>query len=213
MASKRKRPATIPSAKSAIKGTLGAQTRRGRPLKFGRPSQVVALTLPDDVLRALRAVHEDLAWAIVQLVDRELGDSKRRERMAPRAVPIAELVHLGRRRALIVVQPRVFAKLRGVSTIPLADGRAFLAFDGAGGVATLELSILDRIEVLPAGSAERRQLLEVRNLVRIWRRNRALDFRTPHIIVVEGRADTIREPLGPIDGVTRKRGSTHRLPS
>ena len=46
---------------------------RGRPPKFGRPSQVVALTLPQDVLHALRTVHRDLGWAIVRLVESSLG--------------------------------------------------------------------------------------------------------------------------------------------
>ena len=45
-------------------------TRRGRPSKFGRPSQVVALTLPEDVLRGLRKVHSDVGWAIVSLLEK-----------------------------------------------------------------------------------------------------------------------------------------------
>src|SRR5437762_3311080 len=43
--------------------------RRGRPSKFGRPSQVVALTLPEEAIQRLRKVHRDLGWAIVKLLD------------------------------------------------------------------------------------------------------------------------------------------------
>ena len=43
--------------------------KRGRPTKFGRASRVVALTLPEDVLSALRHVHPDPARAIVKLVE------------------------------------------------------------------------------------------------------------------------------------------------
>src|SRR5205814_914451 len=39
--------------------------KRGRPPKFGRPSRLVALTLPTQVIRGLRKLHPDLAWAIV----------------------------------------------------------------------------------------------------------------------------------------------------
>jgi hypothetical protein len=45
-------------------------SKRGRPQKFGRPSQVVALTLPEDVLRGLRKIHHDLGWAIVALFEK-----------------------------------------------------------------------------------------------------------------------------------------------
>ena len=44
--------------------------KRGRPRKFPQPSQVVALTLPEDVVRGLRRVHPDLAWAIVTLFEK-----------------------------------------------------------------------------------------------------------------------------------------------
>jgi hypothetical protein len=44
---------------------------RGRPSKFGRPSRVVALTLPEDAIDRLRRVHRDLGWAILKLLDRE----------------------------------------------------------------------------------------------------------------------------------------------
>ena len=95
-------------------------------------------------------------------------------------------MHLPGRRSLIVVQPQVFTPLRGVSTIPLADGRAFLAFDHAGGIADLEVAILDQLEVTPARSPERTRLMEMRDVIRAWRHDPGLVFRTKSIIVVEG---------------------------
>jgi hypothetical protein len=117
--------------------------------------------LPEDVLDALRTLHSDPGWAIVQLVEQGFG-AKERKRWPKRLAPVAELVHLPGQHALILVQPEVFKHLRGVSTIPLVDGRAFLAFDQPGGLAELEVAILDRIEVAPARSAEHIHLMQVR---------------------------------------------------
>lgn len=170
----------------------GAPSRRGRPPKFGRPSRVVALTLPHDVLDALRAIHSDPARAIVQLVEPALPRAKVAE---PR--PPAELVALPGRRALIVVDPAVFKGLEGVSTIPLSDGRAFLALDGEAGVADLELAILDRLEDASVSRAARQALLTTRASLRDWRRAAHLTFRSKSIIVVEGLpAD--RQPSAPL---------------
>ncbi len=173
--------------------------RRGRPSKFGRPSQVVALTLPEDVIEALRGFHRDLGWAIVRLV--ESTNHGPLVRHARRPVALAELVHLPGGRALIVVQPKVFDGLQGVSTIPLADGRAFLALDAGGGLADLELAILDRIDALPEGDAERGVLVEVRTLVRTWRRDPGLSFKTKTVIVVEGSGGQPRHPLSGLRAV------------
>lgn len=197
-------------AERKVSGTVGgvapkapsARARRGRPHKFGRPSQVVALTLPLDVVEGLRSMHADLAWAIVRLVERSAHGPAARRRREASATP-AELVELSGARALIVVQPRVFAGLRGVSTIPLADGRAFLAFEDRGGIADLEVAILDRIDELPQRSDQRRELAQVRDLVKTWRRESGLVFRTSHIIVAEnlsGRRRRTRAGLEVLPG-------------
>ncbi|HSF05359.1 MAG TPA: hypothetical protein VLG10_06160 [Methylomirabilota bacterium] len=176
------------------------RARRGRPPKFGRPSQVVALTLPEEVLEALRTLHQDPGWAIVQLVEPILGEGGHRRR-ATGPAPLIELVHLPGRRALIVVQPEVFARLRGVSMIPLADGRAFLAFDHAGGLADLEVAVLDQLETAPPKSAERARLMQVRDILRAWRHDSGLVFRTKSIIVVEGVVGVERRPLAALQAL------------
>jgi hypothetical protein len=154
---------------------------------------VVALTLPEEVLQALRTIHRDLGWAIVRLVEPILSEGA--QRRPPGPAPLAELVHLPGRRALIVVQPKMVTSLKGVSLIPLADGRAFLAFDHAGGLADLEVAILDQLELVPPKGTERGQLLQLRDIVRTWRRDPGLAFRVKSIIVVEGVGGLERRPL------------------
>jgi hypothetical protein len=187
------------------KGTAGGSRpagSRGRPPKFGRPSQVVALTLPEDVLGALRTLHRDPAWAIVQLVETMLGAPRRGQR-PPAPATIAELAHLPGKRGLIVVQPQVFTRFPGVSTISLADGRAFLAFDHGAGLADLEVAIQDKLEAAAPSDVGRKQLTELLEVVRGWRRDRKLAFRTKSIIVVETAGGVVRRPLTRLREITR----------
>jgi hypothetical protein len=169
----------------------------GRPRKFGRPSQVVALTLPNDILDSLRTLHGDPGWAIVRLVESTLG-SGLWERAPRKPRPLAELVHLPGKRGLIVVQSEAFKQLRGVSTIPLADGRAFLAFDEEGGLAQLEVAIIDALEGAGSDRAQHARLLQIRDIVRGWRHDPGLAFRAKSIIVVDGLAAVERKLLAPL---------------
>ena len=206
MGQQRKKPLAKPTPLRSADAGRPRPARRGRPPKFGRPSQVVALTLPEEVLDALRTLHQDPGWAIVQLVEPILTDGGHRRRPTTPA-PLIELVHLPGRRALIVVQPEVFARLRGVSTIPLADGRAFLAFDHAGGLADLEVAVLDQLEVAPPRSAERARLTQVRDVLRAWRHDPGLVFRTKSIIVVEGVVGVERRPLAALQALDGQAGT------
>jgi hypothetical protein len=191
---RRKRASPKQTAPRRTKAGPPRPARRGRPPKFGRPSQVVALTLPDEVLDTLRTLHRDLGWAIVQLVEQTLGDGSHRQ-LPGRPAALAELAHLPGRRSLIVVQPEVFTQLRGVATIPLTDGRAFLAFDHSGGLAELEVALLDRLEATPVKGLERTRLLLARDIVRAWRHDARLVFRAKSIIVGEGLVGVERRPL------------------
>lgn len=188
------------------------RNRRGRPTKFGRPSRVIGLTLPEDVLEGLKALHPDPAWAIVQLLESSPGSKARspRPRHAQEERRSAELAHLPGGRALIVVQPKVFSGLRGVSTIPLSDGRAFLAFDRAGGIADLEVAILDRLEEAPVQSLDRAALEQARDMVRAWRKASKLRFRSKFIIVVEGASVDARRPLARLGRSAQPKGKRRR---
>ena len=156
--------------------------RRGRPRKFGRPAQLVALTLPTDVVKKLRACDPDLACAIVALAERAAGHGTPRQPDAARDV---ELAAIAARQSLIVVKRSVFKTLPGIHIVPLSGQRAFLALRAGLSMADLELSIADRIDDRAIAPVERRALLQFRARLRAWRRDRTLRFHTRAIIVVE----------------------------
>jgi hypothetical protein len=151
--------------------------RRGRPPKFGRPAQPVTLTLPDDIVSALRTIDADLGRAIVRLVE-------------PRAAglvahPPAELSY-HRRSAVIVVKPcRTLARLPGVDLVPLPDGRALISLDRATGIADLEVMVRDAIDAGAAPEADMAVLWAVGEILRTARRSRAIRLRERNIIVLE----------------------------
>lgn len=161
-----------------------ARPRRGRPPKFGRPAQLVTLTLPDDIVAKLRQMGPDLGWAVVKLCERAL----KAERREGAARPIADLVQLPNRRALILVQPDLFKHIPGVAVISLADGRGFLALEPGRGLAELEIAVLDRLDAAGVPEREREGLLTVRNLLKRWRQE-GIRFHTRSIIVAERSPD------------------------
>jgi len=155
------------------------RTRRGRPPKFGRPSELVALTLPSEVVRGLQRVHPDLGWAIVMLFEKRPMPSERRQH------DDVELVSIADGRFLITVNPAIVKRLPGVQIIPLSTDRAFLALAAEHGIADLELAVRDRLEDRGLGAAERRALQAMKARLAEWRRDPALTARSRAIIVVE----------------------------
>ena len=156
--------------------------RRGRPSKFGRPSQVVALTLPEDVVRGLRKIHPDLGWAIVRLLEK----ASTRRPVAEKPQPDAELVTIADRRSLIVVNRAVFKRLPGINIIPLHGNQAFLALDAGRGMTDLELAVIDRLDDPALDSLERKALQNLRAQLRTWRQDPLMRFHSRSVIVVEG---------------------------
>jgi len=162
----------------------GARPKRGRPPKFGRPSRVVAITLPEEVVRGLKRMHADLAWAIVQLFEKNERRTRRAD--APPGVRAdAELLDVAAQRSLIVVNRDVFKELPGISLMTLHDNRAFLALEPGQGVADLELAVIDRMSKPTIGARERQALNDLRTHLRRWRRDPSLHCTTRSIIVVE----------------------------
>ena len=153
---------------------------RGRPRKFERPSQVVALTLPEEVVSGLRRLHPDIAWAIVTLFE------KRASKPDAAPQPDTELVTIAEGRSLIVIRRQAFARLPGVQIIPLDRDRAFLALEPGRGLADLELAVIDRLASHSISTKERAALTGLHAQLRKWRRNRSLRFHSRAIIVVEG---------------------------
>lgn len=166
---------------------------RGRPPKYGRPTKIVAVTLPEEVVAALSRVHEDLGWAIVTLVGEhrqrtsdaspESGTRKTR-RPARELTDEAELVSIGAGQSLIVVNAATVRSLPGVQMIPFTETRSFLAFEPGKGMADLELAVHDRLERLRAGSRERRAVERLLNRLRKWRKDASLGFAQRSIILV-----------------------------
>ena len=158
-----------------------SRAKRGRPKKFGRPSQVVAVTLPAEVVRGIRRIHPDLGWAIVSLFEKApkgVGAATRRQ-------SDAELATIADRRSLIVVNRSVFKKLPGINIIPLSGNHAFLALDLGRGMADLELAVGDRLGAPTVTPRERKALSSLLAQLRAWRHDRTLRFHTRAIIVVE----------------------------
>ena len=159
-------------------------------MKFGRPSQVVALTLPVEVVCGLRKIHPDLGWAIVALFEKAPAPSS----AAARPQPDAELVTIADRRSLIVVNREVVKSLPGINIIPLDGNRAFLALDLGRGTSDLELAVIDRLEGPSVDPRERKALRMLRTQLRIWRHDRTLRFHSRAIIVVERLLRDARPP-------------------
>src|SRR5258708_31653967 len=185
--------------------TQSAAKRRGRPSKFGRPSRVVALTLPQDVIDQLRRGHQDLGWAIVKLLDKAPSTTPRGEDTQPDV----ELVAVAERRSLIVVNREVIRNLPGVNIIPLGGNRAFLALDIDRGMSDLELAVSDRLGDPAIDRRERRALAGLRAHLTTWRRDHELQFHTRAIIVVER---LVKTPMGR-DGSGARRGAAAKRTS
>ena len=163
----------------------------GRPPKYGRPAKAIALTLPEDVLHWLSEIHPDPAWAIVTICERATKSRKPR----PQVVPAAELVQLPKSGGLIVVKPDVFRDINGVSTIPLADGRALVAMANGYGIADLELALLEKLEEKELSADRRREIQSVRGSLREWRRSSSLTFQSRSIIMAMSSRGVSAKPI------------------
>ena len=121
------------------------------------------------------------------------------KRASAKRIEVAGLVQLPGNRALIVVRPEFFSGLKGVSLIPLADGRAFLALDHAKGVADLELAVIDRLDAAGLAPAERSALMHIRTLLKKWRQE-GIRFESRSIIVAQRPKSARRgRALAPIE--------------
>jgi hypothetical protein len=159
--------------------------KRGRPQKFGRAAQLISLTLPRDVIDWLEAIDDDMGWAIVKMHDRATRTRKP-------DLDVAQLVRFPGDRALIQVRAELFSDMPGVSLIPLADGRAFLALESGRGVADLELVVLDRLESKRVPVAERTALLRLRQLLKQWRQE-GIHFESRTIIVARRKKGALKK--------------------
>jgi hypothetical protein len=152
---------------------------RGRPPKFGRPAQPVTITLPDDIVQALRAVDPDLSRAIVRLAETS-GAA-----LVPR--PAVELTHYGHSAVIVVARERAVERLAGVELVPLPDGRALISLDQETGVAEFEVRVRDALDAGSASASERIVLEALGEILRTARRSRKVNLQQRGIIVLASR--------------------------
>jgi hypothetical protein len=136
------------------------------------------MTLPDDVVSWLGTLDADLGWAVVKLHERSRKVEQKHENH------LADLVQLPGHRALILVRPESFENLKGISIIPLADGRGFLALDSGKGVADLEIAVIDRLEEKGLPATEKSALQFLRQQLRQWRQE-GTEFESRSLIVAK----------------------------
>jgi hypothetical protein len=143
----------------------------------------VAVTLPEDVIAALRATDSDVGRAIVALVNAQT--TSRRPAQA-RQTNIVDTATTGRRQSLIVVDPKSFPALPGCALMRIADDRAFIALAPGARLADLEVAVIDRIADPQVPSAYRVGLLTLRRALRHWRTNPRVSVIERAIVVLEG---------------------------
>jgi hypothetical protein len=161
---------------------------------------VVALTLPEDAIRELHRIHHDIGWAILTLVEAARPLPARPVRDEP---PDVDLMDVGERRALIVINLEALRTLPGVTLLPFGGNRAFLALDAGRGMSDLELAVIDRLGDPVIEARERRALMTLRTQLMTWRHDRTVQFHTRSIIVIERLGKPPADAPGRGSGVGR----------
>ncbi len=154
--------------------------RLGRPTKYGRPARAVTVTLPEDVLEKLSAIHADVGSAIVNLVERS-GPS----RLQP--IGATEIARYGKHAVIIVVPTPTLKRLRGVQLVPIGDGRALISLDPAMSIPALELQVRDALEHLAPRGREHELLESLADILRRSREARGLTSEARTIIVLASK--------------------------
>ena len=157
--------------------------KRGRPAKFDRPSRLVAMTLPDEVITALRSRNRDLAKAVVELVGESI------DRAGQRAVTeTVSLVPVAPRRFLITIDASTVTHLPGCELVPFGSDVAFLALESGRGLSDLTLAVEDRLHEPRIDERERSALVRIRTALHEWRRDPNFSHEARSIVVLKRNA-------------------------
>ena len=140
------------------------------------------MTLPDDVVAALRARDRDVAKAVVAIVDEAEGRAGKRPATAR---PVVDLVQVAPRRFLITINPRAITRLPGCELVPFSTDAAFLALAPGRGLADLALTVVDRLQEPRIDRREREALLKLRAAFREWMRDPNLTYEARAIVVIQ----------------------------
>jgi hypothetical protein len=150
----------------------------GRPMKYGRASRVVTLTLPEDVITRLRTVNSDLGRAVVGLAERHPHRRVTRQ---------AEISAYGNHAVIVVHPARALKRLPGVELVPIGDGRALIALEGDISVSQLELEIRDVVDRGEVRGEEKATLDAIADILRRARLSRSVSLKQRTIIVLEAK--------------------------
>lgn len=152
----------------------------GRPMKYGRASRAVTVTLPEDVLVRLSSIDADLGHAIVMLAERH---AKPRARI-PRA---AEIAAYGKHAVIIVNPVRALKRLPGVQLVPIGNGRALISLGQQNSIPQLELAVRDAIDHSDVSVPERQTLEAIADILRQARLSPSVALEERTIIVLESK--------------------------
>lgn len=166
--------------RSARAETSLVRRRRGRPRKFGRPSNPVTVTLPDDVIARLGEIDADLGRAIVAVVEHRPGPR-------PRAVENAQLATYGRHAVIVVTPIKALNRLPGVQLIPIGHNRALISLDQPNAIPQLELDIRDAVDRNGVGKSEKQTLRVLADILRRARKSGRVTLEERTIIVLEAK--------------------------
>ena len=157
--------------------------KRGRPAKFDRPSRLVAMTLPEEVIATLRSRNRDLAKAVVELVDESV------DRVGQQAVSeTVSLVPVAPRRFLITIDASTVRHLPGCDLVPLGADVAFLALESGRGLSDLTLAVEDRLNEPRIDERERTALVRIHTALHGWRRDPNFSDEARSIVVLKRKA-------------------------
>jgi hypothetical protein len=160
----------------------------GRPMKYGRASRAVTVTLPEDVLARLSGIDADLGHAIVMLTER----ARPRARI-PRA---AEIAPYGKHAVIIVNPVRALKRLPGVQLVPIGNGRALISLAQGNSIPQLELGVRDAIDHHSVSVPERQTLEAIADILRQARLSPGVELEERMIIVLESKRQRRRANAG-----------------
>ncbi len=147
-------------------------------MKFGRPARSITVTLPDDVVGALRARNRDIGRAIVGLLATESAS-------VPPPLPV--VLHQTGNRAVIVVRPvEALSRLPGVELVSLGDpDRSLIAFTAGMTVAAFELQVQDLLDGASLAEKDAEVIAQLAALLREVRRRPGRSLSEATIIVLD----------------------------
>jgi hypothetical protein len=149
--------------------------RRGRPRKFAGPSRAVTLTLPHDTIAALHSIDTDLSRAVVAAV----------QSLEPTAMPRqVQLASFGTTAVIVVPDSRTLRDRTGVELVPIADGRALMAFDDRATIPQVELRVMDALREGTLKDGDRVLFEQLAEVLRNTRRATGVDIRQRTVVVM-----------------------------